>query len=373
MNEQQSIPSSNMNKRRLIIIGIVALAIVLIAGIVIFTQPKEGEQLQTTKEQRRQAKMEAIQNGTFSPTTNNTDVPPSTNTTGTSTNTSGSTTTTGTSVVAGSVSQSEIYGVTTKTDVTYGTGGSTTLKLDVYMPSGVSSPTPAILFIHGGGFKGGSKGAATDDGPMLAKHGVAVVSVDYRLSGTAIFPAPLYDVKGAVRFVKAHASEYNIDPNAIFSLGESAGGVLASLLGVTEGNATLEGSVGGNLGYTSNVVGVINISGSYVASIVDTMSPGIKNAISAETGCDPVPSTQCESTYEALSPETYINSGDSPFIILHGDKDGSVPTIQATTLDSKLGAVGVASEIYVASDLAHVGGLLSRYLTQVISFINANS
>ncbi len=362
METFNEIPTKRSYKRILKVSGIiVAIAVVVI--VIILTLPSKEERLQRLKEERRLAKQAQMENA--GENTTQEEITGSGTTAG-----AGSSTTTST---AGSVSQSEIYGVTTKTDVTYGTGGSTALKLDVYMPSGVSSPTPAILFIHGGGFKGGSKGAATDDGPMLAKHGVAVVSVDYRLSGTAIFPAPLYDVKGAVRFVKAHASEYNIDPNAIFSLGESAGGVLASLLGVTEGNATLEGSVGGNLGYTSNVVGVINISGSYVASIVDTMSPGIKNAISAETGCDPVPSTQCESTYEALSPETYINSGDSPFIILHGDKDGSVPTIQATTLDSKLGAVGVASEIYVASDLAHVGGLLSRYLTQVISFINANS
>lgn len=353
-------------KRKIKVISL-AVVLLIIAGVALAVfVPSSEELIQNKKEERHQQKLEKKLSQTTEDS-NSGEVSSNNN------SESNSGDSTDGEVVTGSVSQTEIYGVTTKSDITYGTGGSTTLKLDVYMPSGVTAPTPAIIFIHGGGFHGGSKGAATDDGPMLAKHGVAVVGVDYRLSGTAVFPAPLYDVKGAVRFIKAHATEYNIDPDAIFSLGESAGGVLASLLGVTEGNTALEGNVGGNLEYNSNVAGVINISGSYVASIVDTMSGGIKNAISKETGCEPVPSTACEPIYKPLSAETYISSEDSPFIILHGDKDQSVPTIQATTLDTKLGAAGIPSEVYVASDLAHVGGLLSRYLTQVISFINTNS
>lgn len=274
---------------------------------------------------------------------------------------------------SGTLSYDEDYSVITKKDVVYGTGSGMNLKIDIYTPSGVSSPTPLVLYIHGGGFKGGSKNGVADDAEMLARHGAAVAAIDYRLSGTAVFPAPLHDIKGVARYMKAHASDYNIDPNAFFTLGESAGGVLASLMGVTEGNTSLEGTIGGNTGYNSNVAGVINISGSYIASIVDTMSGGIKNSIGNEIGCSPVPSMACEDEYKALSPEMYITSGDSPFLILHGAKDQSVPTIQATTLDQKLAAVGVPSDVYVASDLAHVGGLLARYLDEVISFINTNS
>ncbi len=277
------------------------------------------------------------------------------------------------STATGALSYSEDYSVTTKKDIVYGTGSGMNLKIDIYTPNNVSNPTPLVLYIHGGGFKGGSKNGVADDALMLAKHGTAVVAIDYRLSGTAVFPAPLNDIKGVARYMKAHANDYNVDPNAFFTLGESAGGVLASLMGVTEGNTTLEGTIGGNNGYNSNIAGVINISGSYVASIVDTMSGGIKNSIGNEVGCSPVPSTECEDEYKALSAETYITSGDSPFLILHGDKDRSVPTIQATTLDQKLSVVGVPSDIYVASDLAHVGGLLARYLDEVISFINTNS
>lgn len=274
--------------------------------------------------------------------------------------------------VTGPISYKEEYTVTTKKGVVYGSASGMSLTVDIYTPNGVSAPTPAVMFIHGGGFHGGSSNGVADESLVLAKHGVAVVAVNYRLSGTAIFPAPLYDVKGATRFIRANASTYNIDPDSIFSLGESAGGVLASLLGVTGNYPSLEGTIGGYTSYSSKVSGVINISGSYMVSIVDTMSGGIKNSIGNEVGCSPVPSTQCSSAYSALSPETYIDSADAPFIILHGDKDQSVPTVQAETLNSELKSTGVESELYVASDLAHVGGLLERYMDEVVSFINAN-
>lgn len=359
----------NPNKKGLMIAGLATLIVLVVVALVVFRPSSSVDPKYASKVQKWEQK-QAMKNGTSgssldedSTTTGSTTVAPAG--TGTANNNP--------NPVAGSVSQSEDYSVTTIKDVTYGSGSGLTLKVDIYKPTGVPSATPAVMFIHGGGFHGGSKNGVADESLMLAKHGTAVVAVDYRLSGTAIFPSPLYDVKGAVRFVKAHASEYNIDPNAIFVLGESAGGALGNLLGVTEGNASLEGNIGGNLSYTSDVAGIIDISGSYVASIVDTMSSGIKHAIENETGCEPVPSTACESTYEALSVETYITSNDSPFIILHGGKDTSVPQIQAETLDSKLRAAGVSSELHIAPDLGHVGGLLERFMSSVVSFINANS
>lgn len=358
----EQITPTNKNKTKIIVL-VIGLFIIAGVGLAFFV-PSQEERIKNYKEEKRQEKIEEkleqsegeVLDGSVSGEDGASVIP----------NTNGSN-------VSGPISYSEDYTVTTKKDIVYGTASGMNLKIDIYTPNGVDGTTPAVLYIHGGGFKGGSKNGVADDSLMLAKHGVAVVAIDYRLSGTAVFPAPLHDIKGVARYVKANASEYNINPDALFTIGESAGGVLASLMGVTEGNTTLEGTIGGNTGYNSNIAGVINISGSYVASIVDTMSGGIKNSIGNEVGCSPVPSTACESVYEALSPETYISSGDSPFLILHGAKDQSVPTIQATTLDTKLTAVGIASDVYVASDLAHVGGLLARYLDEVISFINTNS
>lgn len=347
-------------------VRIVALAIAIAALAVVaflyITSTSKSNSLLSSKEERRQAKLAALEEKRASEIAGEE----------TTTESVGATTADDTTTYeTGSASYDEVYTVKATKDIVYATVGTTKLAIDVYTPIGVSAPTPAILYIHGGGFKGGSKNGVADDAEMLAKHGIATVAIDYRLSGVAEFPAQINDVKGAARYVRAHASEYNINPNAIFSLGESAGGVLASLLGVS--GTALEGTVGGNTSYSSSVVGVINISGSYMASIVDTMSGGIKNAISAVVNCTPVPSTACESEYEELSPETYISSGDAAFIILHGDKDGSVPTVQAETLHAALLDAGIPSEIHVAPDLAHVGGLLARYLNEVISFVNRNS
>lgn len=355
----EQLTPTNKNKTKIIIL--VVLLLIIAGTAAAFFIPSKDEIIKNYKEERLKEKLEQKANQGESPDIQNTD------------ESNGGTSSNDSEMVSGPISFTEDYTVTTKKDVVYGTVDGTSLKIDIYTPNGVSGATPAIMYIHGGGFRGGSKNGVADDSLMLAKHGVAVVAVDYRLSGVAEFPAQIHDVKGATRFIKANASTYNIDPNRIFSLGESAGGVLASLLGVTKTGTTLEGTIGGNTSYNSGVVGVINISGSYVASIVDTMSGGIKNAISAVVGCSPVPSGECESEYEPLSPETYIDSTDAPFIILHGDKDGSVPTVQAETLQDKLQAKGISAELHVAPDLAHVGGLLARYLDEVISFINANS
>ncbi len=271
------------------------------------------------------------------------------------------------------VSKNESYSVTKYSGIVYGTESGVTLTMDIYVPKGMTGTIPAVLFVHGGGFHGGSANGVADESEMLAKHGVVVAAVNYRLSTTAIFPAQVYDVKGAIRYLKAHASTYQIDTNNVFALGESAGGVLASLLGVTIDNTSLEGTTGGNTGYSSSVKGVINISGSYVASIVDTMSNGILGAIEKEIGCSPVPSATCKSAYEALSPETYLSSGDVPYILLHGDQDKSVPVIQATTLNTKMKNAGITSEVHIAAGFGHVTGILNHYMSEVVDFLNRNS
>ncbi len=301
------------------------------------------------------------------------DSTPSTNpvsTTETSDTTPTSPATTGNS---NTVSKNESYSVTKYSGIVYGTESGVTLTMDIYVPKGMTGTIPAVLFVHGGGFHGGSANGVADESEMLAKHGVVVAAVNYRLSTTAIFPAQVYDVKGAIRYLKAHATTYQIDPNNVFALGESAGGVLASLLGVTIDNTSLEGTTGGNTGYSSSVKGVINISGSYVASIVDTMSNGILGAIEKEVGCSPVPGATCKSAYEALSPETYLSSGDVPYILLHGDQDKSVPVIQATTLNTKMKNAGITSEVHIAEGFGHVAGILNHNMSEVVDFLNRNS
>ena len=138
-------------------------------------------------------------------------------------------------------------------DVTYAGEGASTLSMDLYVPRCTAAP-PIAVYFHGGGWARGTRADLAQERLMpLARHGVAVASVSYRLVDVARWPAQLHDAKGAVRWLRAHASEYGIDGTRIGAWGASAGGHLAALLGLTAGLSELEGDVGGNLDRDSSV------------------------------------------------------------------------------------------------------------------------
>ena len=131
-------------------------------------------------------------------------------------------------------------------------------KLDLYLPQG-KGPFPLVINIHGGGFMMGSKDML--DAPIaeaLLARGVAVASIDYRLSGEAQFPAAIEDAKAAVRFLRANAATYRLDPDRFLAFGQSAGGNLASLVGTTGNAAVFDNPALGNAGVSSSVVAVID-------------------------------------------------------------------------------------------------------------------
>ena len=149
-------------------------------------------------------------------------------------------------------------------DVPYATvkldnGQDYTLKLDIYQSAGQSKPGPCIIYIFGGGFMWGEYKQVTQkavycrDLVRLTKEGYTVVCPDYRLVSQSIFPACINDVKGVVRFLKANGEKYNIDPERIGALGNSAGGCLAAMLALSSKCGELEGDVGGNLEYDSSI------------------------------------------------------------------------------------------------------------------------
>jgi hypothetical protein len=143
----------------------------------------------------------------------------------------------------------------TVADITYATVNGKALALDLDLPPG-PGPFPVIVWIHGGAWAEGDKA----DGPpaFYAELGYAVARVNYRLSGDAVFPAQLFDVKGAVRWLHANAAKYALDGDHIDAWGASAGAHLASLLGKTGGVVDLEGDTGGNLDRSSRVTGVVD-------------------------------------------------------------------------------------------------------------------
>ncbi|MBE0650101.1 MAG: alpha/beta hydrolase [Bacteroidales bacterium] len=233
---------------------------------------------------------------------------------------------------------------------------SKTQTLDIYLPNKGKGPFPVILAVHGGAFVWGNSFLRDDVGPQLegVNRGYAVVSVNYRLSGEAPFPRAVNDVKAAVRFIKANAKKYNLNPNKIAAWGCSAGGNLVSMLGTTANVNNLNGDDTSNLKYSSRVQAVVDWYGP-----TDFLK---FNKYFKEYGVKPLfGSNQTDNSFESwyigqniakdpsftekANPETYIqtmNPKTAPyFFIEHGTKDQNVPTLEsvhfAHQLEAKIG------------------------------------
>ncbi|MGL5978240.1 MAG: alpha/beta hydrolase fold domain-containing protein [Erysipelotrichaceae bacterium] len=254
-------------------------------------------------------------------------------------------------------------GITTKyLDLTYG-DASATQTLDIYLPNEGEGPFPVIVAVHGGAFKVGSK-TGSDVASMIegVNRGYAVVSVNYRLSGEAVFPAAVNDVKAAIRYVRANASMYNLNPDAIAAWGDSAGGNLVAMLGTTGNVTTLDGDTTTNAGVSSAVQAVVDWFGPIDFLKMDEQftALGITPKMGA-TSTDSSPESayigQNITTDPALTaqanPESYIDTLDPAtapsFFIQHGTIDSNVPITQsenfAAALSAKIGADKVSYNI----------------------------
>lgn len=212
-------------------------------------------------------------------------------------------------------------------------------KLDIYLPKG-SGPYPVILVIHGGAWLVGDKDEGEIDMMLHAlARGYAVVSMNYRLSPEAIFPAQIQDVKAAIRFIRAHAGEYGFDGGRICACGASAGGHLAALAGTTGGVAALEELSMGNEGYSSTVQAVVDWYGPTDLSAMDKQfnGLGIKGMVhdkpdSPESLLIGEYIQDAPKKVRAANPITYITSETPPFLIQHGTADTIVPYLQSVEL-----------------------------------------
>jgi acetyl esterase/lipase len=236
------------------------------------------------------------------------------------------------------------YGQALK-DVTYCSPDGLPQKMDLYFPSS-GGPWPVFLYVHGGGWDKGDK-AEGEGWKYLNETGYLVVSVNYRLAAWNIkFPAMIQDVKCAVRHLRAHAGEYNLDPNHIAALGASAGGHLVALLGTSDKSAGWD--VGEYLDQSSRVQAVVPEA--VFSDFTKPMPNSIAMAIYFALGELPGTSSQVNT---AASPVTYVTPDDPPFLIIHGEKDGYAPVEQAQTLDAKLKAAGVSSQLVVVQNGEH--------------------
>lgn len=253
-------------------------------------------------------------------------------------------------------------------DLQYAKVGDTALRLDLFLPTGKdANGRPVVVWIHGGGWRAGDKANCPAVG--LVNDGFAVASINYRLTGISSHPAQIEDCKGAIRWLRAHAEKYNLDPNRFGVAGASAGGHLAALLGTSGGVKELEGNVGDNLDQSSRVQAVLDCCGP--ADLVEMLKRKQRrrnDPNSPESKLLGGPIAERMDLGKAASPVTYVDPNDPPFLIIHGDSDPVVPLEQAKIMHAALQKAGVPSELMILKNFGHGGAAHPEALVRSRSF-----
>ncbi len=226
-------------------------------------------------------------------------------------------------------------GVTELKNIEYGKVGDRSLQLDLYLPEKAAQPVPGLIFIHGGAWSGGTRDVYKYYTVRYAKKGYVAATISYRLSGEAPFPAAVEDAKCAVRWMRANATKYHIDPNKIAVIGGSAGGHLSMMVGYSSDVAALEGN-GGNPGVSSHVQAVVSFYGPCDLTTDFARNNGaVKKFLGDKTF------EEAREAYPLASPITHLSKGDPPTLILHGTLDDVVQIDQSDTLAAKLKELGI--------------------------------
>ncbi|HWT01557.1 MAG TPA: alpha/beta hydrolase fold domain-containing protein [Pyrinomonadaceae bacterium] len=240
-------------------------------------------------------------------------------------------------------------------DVVYSEGSGRALRMHVLRPKArPREPMPVIVFVHGGGWFEGHRSRGLGPLARFAERGYFCASIEYRLSGEAKFPAQIEDVKEAVRFLRAKAAEFHLDPERIGVWGQSAGGHLAALAGTSGDVKELEGA-GGWRKFSSRVQAVVDWNGP-----VDFLEPvQIKRWAERKNEAlvkliGGAPEANRERAARAM-PATYATPDDPPFLIMHGDADEVVLLSQSESLHQALKRAGVDSTLNVVKGAGHFG------------------
>jgi acetyl esterase/lipase len=235
-------------------------------------------------------------------------------------------------------------------DLQYVKGGHERQRLDLYVPEKAKSPLPVIVWVHCGAWLAGSKDGG---GPALpfAGNGYAVASINYRLSQHAKFPAQIEDCKAAIRWLRANAKTYNLDPDHFGVWGASAGGHLVALLGTSGDAKELEGD-DGPTDQSSRVQAVVDWFG---PTDFTKMGGSHDQPESPEARLLGGPVQENKDKAARANPITYITKDDPPFLIMHGDKDTTVPFSQSELLLEALKRAGVDATFKPVTGAGHGG------------------
>ena len=250
-------------------------------------------------------------------------------------------------------------GIEVLRDLPYADTDNPRQKLDLYLPKARKPDAllPIIVFIHGGGWQGGDKNSGQGNLSRFVQSGdYAGISIGYRLTDEAPWPAQIHDCKAAIRWIKAHAKDHGLDPGKIAVWGTSAGGHLVSMLGTSGDVKELEGTLGKNLDQDSKVTCVVYFFGPE-DFLTMVRQP---STIDRTKGNDypeakllggPVP--EREAIAREASPVTHVSPGDAPFLTAHGTKDPLVPFAQAEELHAALQKAGVPSLLQEMTNAGH--------------------
>lgn len=241
-------------------------------------------------------------------------------------------------------------GVTVNRDLVYATyDDGRSLMLDLYRPSSnETAALPAIVVIRGGRWRDGDKESLGPMAAALAARGFVAVSIEYRASGERLFPAAVEDTKAAVRWLRANAARYGIDPDAIGAIGGSSGAHLAVYLGVTSGMAELEGR-GGNPSYSSAVSAVVGLATPTDLETYRSVPPRENGAMEFLGGAY----DQDPDLWRTASPIHHVEASSPPVLLIHSESDNAVPFEESVKLASAYAAVGAPAELVGIPNAPH--------------------
>jgi acetyl esterase/lipase len=253
-------------------------------------------------------------------------------------------------------------GVTVKDDIAYVPNGGHSQSLDLYLPA-QAGPIPLVVFVHAGGWHTLDKRDAAKHALFLLNHGYAVASINYRLSPEAVFPAQIEDCRSALRFLRAQAATFGIEPNHIGIWGASAGGHLVALLGTSAAadfnTMPAKAAEIGKVDPSIQVQCVIDWYGP--ADLTHLVGPNAlkkDNSAAKMLGATTVEDLMARAQW--ASPVTYVRSDNPPFLIEHGDADPTVPIDQSRELAAALQKVGVEATLKEMPGSGHGGPAFSK-------------
>ena len=233
------------------------------------------------------------------------------------------------------------------------------------MPEKTGGRLPLIIGIHGGGWQNGSKDGCPPLRNGYTERGYAVASINYRLSGHAVFPAQIEDCKAAIRWLRAHAEEYCLDPQRFGVWGSSAGGHLVALVGTSGDVKAFD--VGANLDQSSRVQAACDYFGP-TDFMVFVTTPGYETHATANSPeAKLIGGAVAENRDKAAraNPITYVSQDDPAFLIVHGDKDPTVPINQSQLLYDALKQAGVSVHFHTIKDAGHGQGFGGPEIEQI--------